>query len=399
VACNEIAGIGAPILDNGIGSDAATTDASIGPETSTPVPDATVLDSPAGMDGRSDAPIADTSIPDSSVDATPDAGSDGAVKDSEPADSRGPAPTVTLVTPNLGSSAGGWAVTVTGSNFASGATIAIAGHACTQVTWKSATTLTALAPAYVTMDGASMAQTVTVTNPDLGSGSGSGVAASYFYLPSNRPILMFERADVGVTTGASVAGWADQSGNGNHWSQAAVTSQPALGANYNATGLPYLVFNGSTDYMTNTFATAIPSGLATMFLVGNAVTLQGVNGVPFFLGGSAANDLYLQIGASVWAGDALTAIPSTVPADTNPHVFGVIGNGGSSVIQVDSVATTGSLAAGNLSGTNGLGADQRGGPGYFTPMNILLVMVVNGVMSPADLATTQSILKQTSNTP
>jgi len=77
-----------------------------------------------------------------------------------------PPPTVTSVTPNSGSTAGGTGVTITGSNFVAGATVTLGGVAATGVTVVNATTITATTGAH-----AAGAVTVVVTNPNLQSGS------------------------------------------------------------------------------------------------------------------------------------------------------------------------------------------------------------------------------------
>ena len=70
----------------------------------------------------------------------------------------GPAPTVTSVSPNNGSTTGGTAVTITGTNFAAGATVTFGGTAATNVVVVNSTTITATTPAH-----AAGAVTVTVT--------------------------------------------------------------------------------------------------------------------------------------------------------------------------------------------------------------------------------------------
>ena len=69
-------------------------------------------------------------------------------------------PTLTSVSPNSGSTAGGTAVTITGTNFAAGATVTFAGAAAANVVAVSGTEITATTPA-----GSAGAVTVTVTNP------------------------------------------------------------------------------------------------------------------------------------------------------------------------------------------------------------------------------------------
>jgi hypothetical protein len=69
-----------------------------------------------------------------------------------------PAPTVSNVSPNNGPAAGGTSVTITGTNFASGATVTFGGAAATNVSVTNSTTMTAKTPA-----GSGGAVTVTVT--------------------------------------------------------------------------------------------------------------------------------------------------------------------------------------------------------------------------------------------
>jgi hypothetical protein len=77
-----------------------------------------------------------------------------------------PAPTVTSVAPNSGPDTGGTSVTITGTNFVSGATVTFGGTAATGVTFVNATTITATTPVH-----AAGAVDVVVTNPDTQSGT------------------------------------------------------------------------------------------------------------------------------------------------------------------------------------------------------------------------------------
>ncbi|TAM83908.1 MAG: hypothetical protein EPN47_03605 [Acidobacteria bacterium] len=69
--------------------------------------------------------------------------------------------TVSSVSPNSGGTAGGTVVTITGSNFASGATVSFGGSAASSVSFVSATQLNATTPAH-----AAGSVSVAVTNPD-----------------------------------------------------------------------------------------------------------------------------------------------------------------------------------------------------------------------------------------
>src|SRR5439155_8859163 len=73
----------------------------------------------------------------------------------------GPAPAVSGVAPASGPTAGGTAVTITGTNFAAGAAVTVGGSAATGVSVVNRTTIPATTPAH-----AARPVGVAVTNPD-----------------------------------------------------------------------------------------------------------------------------------------------------------------------------------------------------------------------------------------
>lgn len=85
-------------------------------------------------------------------------------------------PTVTAISPNAGSTAGGTAVTVTGTGFVSGATVALGGVAANSVVVVNSTTITATTGAHATGT-----VSVVVTNPDFTAGT---LPSGFFYGPS-----------------------------------------------------------------------------------------------------------------------------------------------------------------------------------------------------------------------
>jgi len=104
------------------------------------------------------------------------------------------APTVTAVTPSSGTTLGGTIVTITGTNFVSGAGVTIGGLAATNVVVANAVSLTATTPAHATG-----AVSVTVTNPD----TQSGTRASAFTYVSTAPTLTSVTPTTGPTTGGT----------------------------------------------------------------------------------------------------------------------------------------------------------------------------------------------------
>lgn len=103
-----------------------------------------------------------------------------------------PTPTVSSVSPNSGSSNGGTAVTITGTNFAAGATVTFGGTAATGVKVTSSTTITATTPAH-----AAGAVNVVVTN----AGGPSGTLTSGFtYTSSAASQITFVAGQVAAAT-------------------------------------------------------------------------------------------------------------------------------------------------------------------------------------------------------
>jgi hypothetical protein len=94
-----------------------------------------------------------------------------------------PAPTVSSVSPTSGPIEGGTSVTITGANFVDGATVTIGGASATDVTWVSATSITATTPA-----GTAGAQDVVVTNPDLQTGT---LPAGFTYVAAVTPSWVY----------------------------------------------------------------------------------------------------------------------------------------------------------------------------------------------------------------
>lgn len=99
-------------------------------------------------------------------------------------------PTVTGVAPPTGAAAGGTSVTITGTNFVSGATVTFGGVAAISVVFVSSTSITATTPA------GTGAVAVIVTNPD---GSNGSLANAFTYIALPNP-------PTGLTVGTITAG-------------------------------------------------------------------------------------------------------------------------------------------------------------------------------------------------
>jgi hypothetical protein len=102
-------------------------------------------------------------------------------------------PTVSSVAPTHGPITGGTAVTITGTNFVSGATVSFGGSAATGVTYVSSTSITATTPSH-----AAGTVNVAVTNPDSQSGA---LSNGFSYDPP--PSIVTVTPSSGLTSGGT----------------------------------------------------------------------------------------------------------------------------------------------------------------------------------------------------
>jgi hypothetical protein len=105
-----------------------------------------------------------------------------------------PPPSLTSVAPTSGPAAGGTTITLTGSNFAIGASVRVNGVSATSVTIVSTTTITAVTPA-----GTAGARTVQVTNPD---GQSASLSSAFTYVAA--PTISSVSPASGPTAGGTV---------------------------------------------------------------------------------------------------------------------------------------------------------------------------------------------------
>jgi hypothetical protein len=163
-------------------------------------------------------------------------------------------PTVSSVSPNSGTTAGGTAVTITGTNFASGATATFGGTAATNVVVVSGTQITATVPAH-----AAGAVTVAVTV----NGQSGSLTSGYTYnapptvssvSPNNGPIA----GGTAVTiTGASFASGATVTFGGTAATNVVVVSGTQITATTPAGGVGAVTVtvtvNGQSGSLTSGF--------------------------------------------------------------------------------------------------------------------------------------------------
>jgi hypothetical protein len=180
--------------------------------------------------------------------------------------SSGTAPTVGTVSPNNGSTAGGTAVTITGTNFASGATVTFGGAAATNVVVVSGTQITATTPA-----GNAGAVTVTVT---VGSQSGSLTNGFTYLTPPTVSSVSPNTGSTGGGTAVTITGTNFASGATVTFGGAAATNVVVVSATQITATTPA----GSAGAVTVTVTVGSQSGsLTNGFTYAVLPTVSGVN--------------------------------------------------------------------------------------------------------------------------
>jgi hypothetical protein len=204
--------------------------------------------------------------------------------------------------------------------------------------------------------------------------------------------ILWLRSDLGVTKVANiVSAWADQSGQGNNFTQGTDANKPTYTAGA-INGYPALVFDGN-DYLDSSMAANQP---ATVYIVSQLDDGSGTG--EYLCDGDDATDRWV-IGYDLATGNQLVLFAGTVladatyPADANYHIFEGIFNGASSSIKYDdATAVVGAGGAANISGWR-LGADRVLGAGFFLDDGgIAEVIVYNSVLSTGNKALIQSYL-------
>ena len=242
-----------------------------------------------------------------------------------------PAPTVTGVSPNNGPAAGGTAITISGTNFVSGATATLGGTAATNVVVVNSTTITATTAAH-----AAGAVTVTVTNPDTQSGS---LTNGYTYNPA--PTV----TSVSPNNGPAAGGTAITISGTNFVSGATATlggtaatnvvvvnstTITATTAAHAAGAVTVTVTNPDTQSgsLTNgyTYLGAAPTVTGVSpnngpAAGGTAITISGTNfvsGATATLGGTAATNVVVVNSTTITATTAAHAAGAVTVTVTNP---------------------------------------------------------------------------------
>jgi hypothetical protein len=189
-------------------------------------------------------------------------------------------PTFTSISPNSGSTSGGTAVTILGTNFVSGSLLAltIGGTAATGVTYVDATHITAITPA-----GTAGAKDVVITNGNGGSTTTGTSAFTYVALPTISTIIPSSGINNGYIRSVDVSGTGFATTGTTVWlSMSGQTNISMVNPSFTATDLiGDFNLNGATagtwDVVVNSNGATITKSGA--FTVVNASTVATVTSI------------------------------------------------------------------------------------------------------------------------
>ncbi len=249
-----------------------------------------------------------------------------------------PPPTVSGVSPNGGSAAGGTAVTIAGTNFAAGATVTVGGTAATNVAVVNSTTITAVTPA-----GSAGAVTVTVT---VGGQSGSLPGGfTYAATPTVSSVSPNSGGTAGGTavtiTGTNFAAGATVTFGGTPAASVAVVNSTTITAVTPAgsagVATVTVTVGGQSGSLPGGFtyaATPTVSGVSPnsgSAAGGTAVTITGTNfaaGATVTFGATAATNVAVVNSATITAATPTGSAGGVTVTVTNPGApSGILANG------------------------------------------------------------------------
>ena len=256
----------------------------------------------------------------------------------------GAPPSITLVSPNSGSSLGGTVVTITGAAFVTGATVTFGGTAATAMTFDSATQLKATTPAHT-----AGAADVVVTNPDAQLVTSTG---GYTYTAAAAPTVASVSPSGGTTgggTAVTITGTGFAAGASVSFGGVAVTGVAVVGATSITATAPAHAAGAVAVVVTNADSQTGTLGAGYAYAAAAAPTVTAVAPASGSKGGGTSVTITgtgFLAGASVdfggTAGTSITVVSATsITATTSEHAKGKV------TVQVTNTdAQSGSLALG-----------------------------------------------------
>jgi hypothetical protein len=225
-----------------------------------------------------------------------------------------------------------------------------------------------------------------ITNVPSISNVPSGIV--FNSLVTSVAVLQAVQSDLGVTlNGSTVSAWADQSGNGNHYSQGTASKQPSFVAG-GLNGYPTLLFDGTDDEMSSTGPDLPAPGTTptTFWAVFRQITWTATD---VLWSGVTANSMrFPQTGVSpaiVMGNTTDTNSNSAATLNSWFRLVSVFRNATSDRLQIGSTNVTG-VNAGNTNPAAGYNLARNTGGTTFANIELAAFMLVGGIMSAGELS-------------
>lgn len=208
------------------------------------------------------------------------------------------------------------------------------------------------------------------------------------FLPSSvAGLVLWLRADRGITTATGVSQWNDYSSSGLVFTQATGSKQPTLNsADASYGGQPTLSFASANAQVLISTGNLTLNQPCTMLIVGN---MSGASVSQAYIDFNTTELIVYNAGSGtsefLFAGT--TSIGGSIGNNVNPQVIAAIANGASTAVYGNNSKTplqSGTAGANNGSGTISIGAQK---PGNVTFLNgkMAEVLLYNRALSQAEL--------------
>lgn len=246
-------------------------------------------------------------------------------------------------------------------------------------------------------------------------GQGRGVSVAAFDPSTISGMQLWLKADANVykdagstlaVDGDLVQQWNDQSGNGNHASQATGANRPIFKTNIQ-NGKPSVRTDGIASYMSGAVVNATTT--ATVFVAAKRISSQGGASTCIFIRGSQANDYdnpasfiaAYESGSStiqVYRQVALSVV--THPGNGVAYVFATVFDGANNTAYLNGAAQAAVGSTGSfITDTYYLGTRKVGSLTQFANYELLEILYYAAALNTANRQSVESYLKTRWGTP
>ena len=234
-------------------------------------------------------------------------------------------------------------------------------------------------------------------------------------------LTVWLKADTGITKDGSdlIGTWADQSGNGNDFSQSTAGNKPVFSASAQ-NNLPAVTFDGVNDHLTT--SAFITLGTYSAFVVASrnvwaSSTYAGIWGHNFSSAGTAGRAIGVTGGAlNNWQNNEFFSCGNGYGASQTPYAFGPIGTLGNNTFHLLSFGNGSANSFLRLNGTSigravtnaavtssatrmSLGTWYLAATSDFWNGKISEILIYNSVLNAGDITKVENYLRSKYQTP